>query len=120
MRRIIDEFRPSTGSLVLMSGPPGEIDIQECFGKRSNVPADCIGKVNQQWKDIARAERALAESFGGKWIDARPWFCTAQQLCPSFVGNTATKSDGFHMAPAYGSKISPVIEESLKAAGVVP
>lgn len=118
-RRLIDQFRPNAGMIVFMSGPPGEVDIQECFGKRSSVPADCIGRVNKQWKDMASVEQKLADSLGGKWIDSRPWFCNGGQLCPSFAGGTATKSDAFHMAPVYGAKIYPVIEESLRDAGVL-
>lgn len=118
LHRIIDEFRPSTHSVVLMSAPPGEVNIKDCFGKRSNGPADCIGKVTSQWNDMAVAERTLAQSIGGAWIDSRPWFCSVGRLCPSFVGDTATKSDEFHISPAYGVKITPVIAESFHDAGV--
>ncbi len=118
MRDIIDEFKGSTNKVVLLSGPPGEVNIKDCFGKRSNTPADCIGRVTTQWKEMASVERKLAAQIGGAWIDSRPWFCTDTQLCPSFVDTTATKSDEFHMAPAYGQKIAPVIDESLRAARV--
>lgn len=118
MRAIIDRFRASTDRLVLLSGPPGEIDIKDCTQKRSNVPADCIGKVGPQWNDIGRIERQVAEEYGGAWIDSRPWFCGRGQLCPAFVGNTLTKSDEFHLAAPYGRKIAPVIAESFAAVGV--
>ncbi|MFS0900893.1 acyltransferase family protein [Mycolicibacterium litorale] len=118
MRRIIKEFRPNAGRVVLLSGPPSEVNIEECFGKRGNVPADCVGRVTKQWTDMAIVERKLAEEVGGVWIDARPWFCSSGQLCPAFVGTTATKIDEFHFAPAYGQKIASVIAESFEAAGV--
>lgn len=120
MRDIIDQFRPSTRNVVLLSGPPGEVNPKECFGKRSNVPADCIGEVTEQWRDMATAERQIADTIDGTWIDSRPWFCSDQQLCPSFVGTTATKCDEFHFAPVYGKKIYQVIAESLRAAAVLP
>ena len=120
LRGIIDEFRGNTGMVVLLASPPGEVDIKDCFGKRSNVPADCIGRVTKQWNDIANAEVQLAADVGGRWIDARPWFCSSGRLCPSFVGNTPSKYDEAHLAPPYGAKIYPVIAESLRAAGVLP
>ena len=118
MQKIIDEFRASTGKVVLLAGPPGELDIKDCYAKRGNVPADCVGRVNKQWSEMATIERELAADIGGSWIDSRPWFCTSGQLCPSFAGLTATKSDEFHLAPAYGAKIYPVIAESFRQAGV--
>ena len=118
MRSIIDEFRASVGKVAFLSGPPGEINIKDCFGKRSSVPADCIGRVTSQWKRMASVERKLAASVGGAWIDSRPWFCGSQQLCPSFVGVTPTKGDEFHLTAAYGQKIWPVINESFEIAGV--
>lgn len=116
MRAILDEFKASTGKVVFLSGPPGGVNIKDCFGKRSSTPADCLGTVTQEWLQMASVDRNIASDIGGAWIDARPWFCV--QLCPSFVDTTATKSDEFHMAPAYGQKIAPVIDESLRAAGV--
>lgn len=116
-RRIIGEIRPSIGKVVFLSGPPGRVDIKDCFGQRSNIPADCIGKVSRDWNDMASAERQLASSMAGVWIDSRPWFCDAG-LCPSFAGVTATKSDKWHMSPAYGEKIYPVMDETFRAAGV--
>ncbi len=118
MRRIINEFRPSTGTVVFMPGPPGEVNIKDCFGKRTNVPADCIGKVNAQWNDMATIDDKIAHEIGGVWLDSRPWFCNSDRLCPSFAGSTATKADEFHIAPAYGSKIYPVMAESFREAGV--
>ncbi len=118
LEKLIEQFRPSTKHVVLMSSPPGEVDIKECFGKRSHGPADCVGKVTKQWNDIATVERALAEKIGGAWIDSRTWFCSTGRLCPAFAGVTPTKYDEAHLAPAYGRKIYPVIAESFQAAGV--
>lgn len=76
--------------------------------------------MTEQWRDMATAERQIADTIDGTWIDSRPWFCSDQQLCPSFVGTTATKCDEFHFAPVYGKKIYQVIAESLRAAAVLP
>lgn len=120
LRTIIDQFRPNTGSVALLSSPPGEVDIKDCYGKRGNVPADCIGRVTKQWNDIANAEEQLAAGIDGAWIDSRPWFCSTGRLCPSFVGDTVSKYDEAHLTPPYGEKIYPVIAESLKQDGVIP
>jgi peptidoglycan/LPS O-acetylase OafA/YrhL len=118
VRQIVEKFRDNTEKVVLLSPPPGNVDIKDCYSKRSSTPADCIGRVVRQWTDIAAVERDLAETIGGAWIDSRPWFCSSGRMCPAFVGTTASKVDEYHMTPTYGKKIYPVIQESFAAAGV--
>ncbi|WP_272952245.1 acyltransferase family protein [Mycolicibacterium vanbaalenii] len=118
LRQIIEKFRGSTKEVVLLSAPPAEINIRQCYGDRSSVPASCISEVDDIWRSIARSEQSVAESVNGKWIDARPWFCSDNRFCPSFVGSTPTKLDTYHMTLAYGQKIHPMIAESMKVAGV--
>lgn len=119
-RAIVNKFIANTRKVVFLAAPPGDAKIGECYGKRSSTPAECIGEVSEEWAVTASAEQDLAESFGGAWVDSRPWFCASDGfLCPSFAGNTVTKIDEVHMSPAYGRKISAVIGESLTEAGVL-
>ena len=117
LRRIIEKFRGNTKQVVLLSAPPADENIKECY-TRSSVPADCISRVGETWLSMADAEQDAAKSVGGVWIDSRPWFCH-EGLCPSFVGSTPAKRDVSHMSMAYGAKLYPVIGESLRAAGVL-
>jgi hypothetical protein len=118
VQQMVDKIRNSTNKIVWLSAPPMDKNIQDCYGNRSNGPADCISRVPNRWLSMAATEQRLAESVGGVWVDSRPWFCSKDGLCPSFVGSTATKSDVDHMTVAYGEKIFPVMDESLRAAGV--
>ncbi len=119
LRRIVAKFRSNTRHVALFSAPPAEINIRECYGDRASVPASCISHVDDTWREIAKAEQSVAKSVGGSWIDSRPWFCSDNRFCPSFVGSTPTKLDTYHMTLAYGQKIYPIIGESLVAAGVL-
>lgn len=118
MRRLVDTFRGSVQHVVFLAPPPGALNIGECYGVRSSRPSDCISSVDAVWTAMAETEQALAASIGGSWIDSRPWFCSTAGYCPSFVGSTPTKFDAAHLVPAYGEKISPVIGESFRQAGV--
>lgn len=118
LQRLIDKFRTNVGEVVLLSAPPADKNIRECYGKRSGVPADCISEVGGTWRSLAYAEQRVADSVGGTWIDSRPWFCSPEGLCPSFVGSTPTKLDTNHMSLAYGEKLHPAIGESFATAGV--
>ncbi len=119
LRKFIDRFRSSTKKIVFIAPPPGGVSISECYGKHSSSPEDCISKVGEGWKSVASAERQLAETIGGEWIDSQPWFCASGRLCPSFVGTTLTKHDVAHMTIEYGEKIRPVILESLTTSGIL-
>jgi peptidoglycan/LPS O-acetylase OafA/YrhL len=118
LRQMIDKFRGNTKEVVLLSAPPADKNIEECYGDPSSVPADCISRVDETWLSMAHAEQDVAKSIGGTWIDSRPWFCSEAGFCPSFVGSTPAKRDSDHMSLAYGEKIAPVIGESFSAAGV--
>lgn len=120
MRQIIDQFRGSGAQIVFLAAPPADIQISECYGKRASTPADCISNVTRDWTDFAETEQDLAKSIEAKWIDSRTWFCRDERYCPSFVGTVPTKMDRVHMTPAYGQKIAPVIQESLRESGVIP
>jgi hypothetical protein len=117
LRQMIDKFRGNTKKVVLLSAPPADKNITECYGARSSVPADCISQVNQQWLSQARTEQEVAKTIGGTWVDSRPWFCN-DKYCPSFVASTPTKLDTNHMTTAYVEKIYPVMGEAFAAAGV--
>jgi hypothetical protein len=116
---ILDKFRPNTQKVVLMSPPPGDMNIKDCYSKRSSSPSRCTGTVNKSWTSMGEAEKQLAEKVNGVWMDARPWFCNPSGMCPSFVATTPTKVDGTHMSPAYAAKIHAVIAESLKVSGIL-
>lgn len=118
MYQMVDKFRASTDKVVLLSAPPADKAIAECYGKRSSVPADCVSTVQDEWHKIAKAERDIAEAVDGAWIDSRLWLCNDQGLCPAFVGSTPTKRDRTHLSNAYGEKITPVIAEAFRDAGV--
>ncbi|SCX30460.1 Peptidoglycan/LPS O-acetylase OafA/YrhL, contains acyltransferase and SGNH-hydrolase domains [Mycolicibacterium fluoranthenivorans] len=119
LRDAIAKFQGSAGKVVLVSAPPGDANITDCYGARSSTPADCVGRVTNQWSSVAGVERDLAKSVGGTWIDSRPWFCSGGRLCPSFIGPVPTKHDMLHMSIAYGQKLYAVMQESLKQSGVL-
>lgn len=118
MRRMIDRFRDSGSRVVFLSPAPPDVTISECYGKRSSTPADCIGGVSEEWREMADIEQNIARDIGGVWIDSRPWFCNGSRQCPAFVGTVPTKMDWAHPSPAYGLKIAPAIAESFRAAGL--
>lgn len=118
LREIVEKFQGNVKKVVFLAAPPTGVDIAECYSTRSSKPADCVTQVNADWYSIAAAEQGLARSINATWIDSLPWLCSGGRFCPSFVGTTPSKMDRTHIAPAYGVKIYPVINESFESAGV--
>jgi peptidoglycan/LPS O-acetylase OafA/YrhL len=118
-RQMVAKIRNNGTKIVWLSAPPMDVDIKRCYGNRSSVPADCITRVTGQWLSMASTEQRLAETVAGVWLDSRPWFCSTDGRCPSFVGSTPTKHDNVHMTKAYEELVYPVIGESLRAAGLI-
>ena len=118
VHRMVEKIRGSTAKIVWLAAPPADVNIKDCYGSRSSVPADCLSRVTSQHLSMAGTEQRLAESVGGIWVDSRPWFCSEDGLCPSFVGSTPTKHDRVHTTRAFEEMIYPVMGESFRAAGV--
>jgi peptidoglycan/LPS O-acetylase OafA/YrhL len=118
LQRLTSQFAGDVGKIVFLSPPPSDKNISDCYTKVHN-PADCISRVTNQWASIAGSERGLAAASNGLFVDSRPWFCTLDNFCPSFVGTTPTKLDLVHMTPRYADDISPAFAESLKASGAL-
>ncbi|WP_299576172.1 acyltransferase family protein [uncultured Williamsia sp.] len=118
VRRLTDRIAPDTGRLLLASPPPADVAIASCYA-RVNSPNTCASRVSTRWAERAAADRGLMETYhDGQYLDTRPLFCTAQGICPAFVGKTPTKIDLVHMSPAYATEISPAFAEMLADAGL--
>ncbi|PVX63986.1 UNVERIFIED_ORG: peptidoglycan/LPS O-acetylase OafA/YrhL [Nocardia globerula] len=117
MKRFVDRFSTSAKNIVFLSAPPASINIGDCY-TRAAKPADCLGKVIDQWTKRASAETQLAADVNGHFVDSRAWFCTPSGYCPSFVGTTPTRRDRSHMTPEYQAVISPAVAETLHELGL--
>ncbi|MFC9836874.1 acyltransferase family protein [Rhodococcus sp. NPDC127530] len=115
--RLVGRFSANIGKLVMLSAPPADINIGDCYN-RVNMPADCLSKVTTRWSNRAAVEDNYSHTRGGMFIDSRRWFCTSDGHCPSFVGTIPVKRDEAHMTPAYGSLISPAFAETLRSIGL--
>ncbi|MHA4848176.1 acyltransferase family protein [Rhodococcus sp. MSC1_016] len=117
IRRLTDQFAENVGKIVLLSAPPADVNIADCYTRLSR-PTDCISRVTSSWFERSAAEEALAASLNAVYIDTRQLFCTPDNYCPSFVGNTPMKSDSAHITPEYGHLIAPALAEWLRNAGL--
>ncbi|MCW2494332.1 acyltransferase family protein [Jatrophihabitans sp.] len=100
-------------TVVTLSPPPRGKALLDC-DTAGAVPADCIGQVNEQWRQQSAADKAAAKATGTKYIDTRPWFCSASDYCPAFSGSTAMLYDTGHMTKEYGQVLAPEMATALQ------
>jgi hypothetical protein len=103
--------------VAVISAPPASKDIKECYTPRSQ-PADCVSEVTGKWYEISDAEKRAISAANGIYLDTRSLFCTSQNLCPAFVGDTPVKRDLTHLTREYSDKIRPALQELIVAAGL--
>ncbi|MDR6505110.1 acyltransferase family protein [Arthrobacter oryzae] len=102
---------PAGTAKVIMSAPPADKDIRDCYTPTS-TPAKCASSKTTVWQNVSAAEAAVAKEVAGSYVDTSPLFC-AQGLCPAFVDTTATKRDLTHITLPYATKIEGALSELI-------
>lgn len=103
----------STERVIVLDPPPGGKNLADC-ATRISKPADCTTSVNGHYRSLAEAGRAGAQGLPNvRFIDTRLWFCSANNICPAFVGGTTVYADGGHLTGTYSKSLGPIIAEAL-------
>jgi peptidoglycan/LPS O-acetylase OafA/YrhL len=102
--RMLDAVRPYAKRVVLLSPPPGTGNLQSCYTRLSK-PRDCAARVSDRWRTYAGAEQQAATAAGAVFLDARQWFCVADE-CPAVVDDLPVLFDGRHLTAVYAAMIA--------------
>ncbi|SDF24298.1 Peptidoglycan/LPS O-acetylase OafA/YrhL, contains acyltransferase and SGNH-hydrolase domains [Blastococcus aurantiacus] len=107
LTEVVRRVQASGARIVILAGPPGSANLQEC-PTGINGPDDCLeGPVKSFATEVA-TEREVAAATGALAIDPEQWFCI-DGLCPTFVAGTAVYTDGRHITVEYGERIGPEV-----------
>ncbi|MGO4234694.1 acyltransferase family protein [Pseudarthrobacter sp. YAF2] len=127
-RAAVDEWRKGTEDtftalngaatrIVVLDSPPGGKNLQECM-TRISKPSDCAGSADARYDDLAKATQAAGIAVNTKpapeIVATKSWFCTADNVCPSFIGVTPVYADTGHLTAVMSKSLSGVIAETLK------
>ena len=110
--RMLDEVRPYTKRILLLSPPPGTGNLQSCYTRLSK-PRDCAAQVSERWRTYAGAELQAATQGGATFLDSRDWFCVSDQ-CPAVVGALPVLFDGRHLTAVYAAAIAPAMAPAFR------
>jgi hypothetical protein len=116
LKRYLHKVTGNAGKVVLLTPPPAEKDVRECYSPR-NSPAKCVTSVPARWKEYATlAEQTVAEA-GGQMIDTIALFCISNK-CPAFAEGIPVKFDTTHITEDYARHIAPAFLVLLAEKGV--
>lgn len=99
---------------LILASPPHDKDVQRCY-KPGSSPTDCVSLANGWYLDLISSERRALSEIGGSYVSTLPIFCSANNVCPSFVGTTPVKLDQVHMTVWYAEKSAPALGELISA-----
>src|ERR1019366_9612859 len=71
----------------------------DCIARHTNDVQACSATLAASETPYHQAEAAAVESFGGRYIDPTPWFCS--NVCTPVIGNYDVYFDHYHMMGPY-------------------
>ena len=112
LQAVVDEVKDSAGQVVVVSPPAQGLALEECATAVS-TPQDCITPIPETYRLAHDAEEQVQGS-NVHYLDTRDWFCTADDRCPPFVGDTLTRRDDVHTSLAWSRKIAPLFAAQVE------
>ncbi|MEN2737622.1 acyltransferase family protein [Microbacterium sp. X-17] len=105
LKRYLERVTREAGKVVLLTPPPAQKDVRECYSPRAS-PAACVTTVTGSWKKYALSVEQTMAATGGQVIDTIPLFCVTGK-CPAFADGIPVKFDSTHITEAYAQHIAP-------------
>ncbi|WP_370658516.1 acyltransferase family protein [Kocuria sp. CCUG 69068] len=112
LTRTLESIKPHTDQVVIMSTPPMGNSLEECRTAMSK-PASCQTTVTGQWKTFTGTEKKVANKTGSTYVDTKLWFCSSNEICPIFSGQTLMRVDTNHLTVEYSEQLAPVIKSEV-------
>lgn len=114
VRKAVDRVSAKGRDVVVLASPPEGAKLQECYTAVS-APSSCTESSDPQWGEYFDAESQAARAGGARPIDTHLFVCTAEGLCPGFVGTVPARVDDGHLSVALSRKLAPVLGEAIFA-----
>lgn len=116
-RAAVKALARDTRTLLFVDDPPPEANLGTCNTPLTG-PRDCVATVNGYYLQMVEAQQAAVRAVGARNVSypsSLPWFCSAQGLCPAFVGSTPVTVDGFHLTAAGARALAPLLREAVES-----
>jgi hypothetical protein len=83
----------------------------DCIARHTDDVQACSATLAASETPYHGAEAAAVESFGGRYIDPTPWFCS--KVCTPVIGNYDVYVDHWHMMGPYALSLTNVLAQAL-------
>lgn len=110
----LKQFGSLAQEVVLIGPPPRGVVLPWCATTIS-TPKDCITQETAEEMAMQSAEFAAVPKTQSNIysIDTKSWFCSPDNRCPAFVGDTPVFADGGHLTEKYSKMLGPVLRAGL-------
>lgn len=112
VRSAVDKVSAKGRDVVVLASPPEGAKLQECYTALS-APSSCLVAMAPEWSEYFEAESKAARAGGAREIDTHLFLCTADGMCPGFVGTSPARVDDGHLSVAFSRNLAPVLSEAL-------
>ncbi len=112
----IDQLKPLTQRLVLLSDTPWIPSPAGCLLKPGNAQGNCLWHESTARINAQTNTAAVASEEGVDYIDVTPWFCD-EGLCPSIIDDIIPYKDGSHVTPEYATFLGNAMTRALNLRG---
>ena len=114
LQTTVARITPHTDNLVILGDSPGAASVPAiCLSKHVNSASSCS---NRREKAIQPgridAERAVATTAGGRFIDTSDWLCTPTG-CPVILGDILLYRDVNHLSTTGAMWLEPILQAAL-------
>ena len=106
------------GRIIILDAPPSGKALDAC-ATRISKPSECETKAEGLYEIVGRANKQVSLNIkvgkGVELINTKQWFCSPDNRCPAFIGNTPVYADGFHLTAKFATRLGPVLTEAINS-----
>jgi peptidoglycan/LPS O-acetylase OafA/YrhL len=115
---MIDRITPVAGRVIVLGDMayPVQPGIDCLSAHAHDVKACDTPRSKAVYADHNAMEARVAAAHGARYVDAVPWFCTAD-VCPAVIGGLTVHRDAYHVAENYAVWLSTALGT---ATGLLP
>ena len=110
-------FKAVAKHVVVLGHTPIVPNFTYCLGGNSDV-SSCKAELSQDDGANVALERHAASSLQVAFVDTAPWFCI-DLTCPPVIDQVPAFTDGSHISAEIAPKLIPLLQQSLRQAGVL-
>jgi hypothetical protein len=112
LQATLGRLRKGPALYMLGDVPVLQQSTPDCLAEHETSVKTCDTPVSEALAGVrSEAERKAIDGAGGKFIDARSWFCSS--VCTPIIADRAVFRERFHISATYARYLTGVVQEAM-------